>query len=224
MGEKIPSTRTLAKELNSTSATVRMAISCLIFSKVLIKKENSFYVLNKDFKTEDIKHKTLVDKVAKNIELYVKQNLKENEKLPANKELSKIFNVSTKTIHDSIKLLSKKGLLYTRRGQYGTIVMAKNDESPESYHYERIEQKIRNYIIEKCEINEKLPSIRAFAKEFNSSEKTVKRALDNLAEEGYLMFARGRYGGTFVVDIPQNANEAYKWLAITSDYVSNMEN
>ena len=54
---------------------------------------------------------------------------------------------------------------------------------------------------------------------YKTSEKTVKKALDNLAEDGYLMFMRGRYGGTFVMDIPQAKGEAYKWLAINSDYV-----
>lgn len=53
------------------------------------------------------------------------------------------------------------------------------------------------------------------------AQKTIKKALDNLAEDGYLTFTRGRYGGTFVTDIPQSVNEAYKWLAISSDYVSN---
>ena len=52
-------------------------------------------------------------------------------------------------------------------------------------------------------------------------EKTVKKALDELCEESYITFARGRYGGTFVTDIPQNVKEAYKWLAISTDYMSN---
>ena len=56
---------------------------------------------------------------------------------------------------------------------------------------------------------------------FQISGKTVKKALDNLAGDGYIMFTRGRYGGTFVMDIPQTSGEAYKWLAINSDYVSN---
>ena len=84
-----------------------------------------------------------------------------------------------------------------------------------------MEQKIRQYIVKNCEINDKLPSIKDFAKMFETSEKTVKKALDNLSEDGYLAFARGRYGGTFVLDIPQESKEAYKWLAISTDYVSN---
>ena len=55
-----------------------------------------------------------------------------------------------------------------------------------------------------------------------TSEKTVKKALDNLAGEGYVTFMRGRYGGTFVTDIP--VNEGYTWIAISSDYIRRAEN
>ena len=51
--------------------------------------------------------------------------------------------------------------------------------------------------------------------------KTIKKALNNLADDGYLTFVRGRYGGTFVTDIPEDSTEAYKWLAINTDYISN---
>ena len=37
-------------------------------------------------------------------------NYNSGDRLPANFELAKIFNVSVKTIHDSIKLLAKQGI------------------------------------------------------------------------------------------------------------------
>ena len=67
----------------------------------------------------------------------------------------------------------------------------------------------------------KLPPITELADIFKVSPKTIKKSLDNLADDGYLTFTRGRYGGTFVTDIPQNVNESYKWLAISADYVAN---
>ena len=39
-----------------------------------------------------------------------------------------------------------------------------------------------------------------------------------LAKEGYLAFSRGRYGGTFVVDIPETGEETFKWLAVNPQY------
>ena len=56
------------------------------------------------------------------------------------------------------------------------------------------------------------------------SSKTIKKALDNLAEEGFLTFSRGRNGGTFVTDIPQEGAEAYQWLALTNDYIPGNKN
>ena len=67
------------------------------------------------------------------------------------------------------------------------------------------------------------PAITEFAQMYQVSAKTIKKALDNLADEGYITFVRGRYGGTFVMDIPQ-VNEAYKWLALNPAYTSGMEN
>ena len=132
-----------------------------------------------------------------------------------------MFNVSIKTVHDAIKYLTKEGLLYIRRGQFGTIVAKDSDTSNETYLYLKYEQKLRQYIAENFEIGNKLPTIKEFATLYNTSEKTIKKSLDSLAEDGYITYVRGRYGGTFVTDIPQASNEAYKWLAISTDYVAN---
>ena len=222
-GDILISARKLAQITGISNTTLRMAVTTLVTMGVLEKQENQFVVKNLDFQVEIIQVQTLVDKVAVSLKDYIKTNLKEGDKLPASSELTKLFNVSVKTIHDAIKLLVKEGLLYTRRGQYGTIVLGENSETmhSESYFYEKFEQKIRQYISENCKVGDKLPSIREFALLCQTSEKTIKKALDNLAEEGYLTFSRGRYGGTFVMDIPQSSSEAYKWLAISTDYMSN---
>ena len=89
------------------------------------------------------------------------------------------------------------------------------------YFYEHIELQIRNYIAQNCNIGSKLPSIKEFSDKFKVSCKTIKKALDNLEADGYVMFTRGRYGGTFVTDMPQSINDAYKWLALSSEYIPN---
>lgn len=215
VGDKIISIRELARITGISNTTLVTAFSYLVSQGILEKKNNSFILLSRNLNIENIETKTLVEKVAENIKHYA-LNLSAGDKLPPNIELAKKFNVSVKTVHDAIKLLSKEGLLHTRRGRYGTSISKDNTEP---YHYEKIEQKIRQYIAENAQVGDKLPSIKEFAKLFNTSEKTVKTALDNLAEDGYLTFTRGRYGGTFVMDIPQGVNEAYKWLAINSEYV-----
>ena len=219
-GDLMISTRKLAEITGISNATIRMAMGSLVSEGIIVKKNNSFLIANANFDIKDIQPQTLVEKVAHNLKEYIRSNYKIGEKLPTNPKLAKIFNVSVKTIHDAVKHLSKEGLLRSRRGQYGTIIV--NSETKEKlYFYEKVELKIRHYIMEHCQINDKLPSIVEFSKAFQISPKTVKKALDNLAEDGFITFARGRYGGTFVTDIPQESSEAYKWLALSSDYVSN---
>ena len=218
------STRKLAEVTGVSPATLRLAAVHLVSVGVLRKKDRTFIVTGKKFEVEDITAQTLVEKIADNIEYYIKKKLKKGGKLPANTELAQMFNVSVKTIHDSLKLLSKKGVLYSRRGRYGTFVPAHEGEKEEPYFYEKVEQKVRHYIAAKCQVGDKLPSILEFSEMFEVSPKTIKKALDNLAEDGYLTFARGRYGGTFVTDIPQSSKEAYTWLALNSEYITSIEN
>ena len=221
VGDKIMPMRKLAKITGISNTTLRMAMSCLLSEGFLEKQENDFVIKKIDFQVKNIQIKTLVEKVAESLKIYIFDNYTTGDRLPSNIELTKIFNVSSKTIHDAIKLLSKQGVLYTRRGQYGTIVLGEKMDSGTLYFYEKIEQKIRQYLVDNCQVGDKLPSIREFAKIYKTSEKTIKKALDNLSQEGYLGFARGRYGGTFVMDMPQPSGESYKWLAISTDYIAN---
>ncbi len=214
------STRKLAELTGMSTATVRIAIGTLVSEGIIEKFGNTFVIKNLNFNIDDIQTQTLVDKIAYALKEYIDENFIEGDRLPTNLELAKMFKVSVKTIHDAIKILSKQGLLLSRRGKYGTIVKNSANQT-KLYQYEEVELKIKHFIAEKCEIGVKLPSIGEFSEFFNVSPKTVKKALDNLAEDGYLRFSRGRYGGTFVTDIPQSVNEAYKWLAISSDYVAN---
>ncbi len=222
-GDCLISTRKLSQLTGISTATIRMAIGSLISEKIIRKVNNTFIVLKTGYVLKEVKTQTLAEKTAVGIKEYVQKEFRAGMRLPANAELAQKFEVSVKTIHDAIKLLSKEGVLYTRRGQYGTIVAGKEEDN-EFYYYEKIEFKIRHYIAENCEMGSKLPSIVEFSKLYNVSAKTIKKALDNLNEEGYIAFVRGRYGGTFVTDIPQDVNEAYKWLALSPGYVSNMEN
>ena len=222
-GECLISLRRLSKILNISNTTLRMAIMNLVSQKILVKENNAFIINNVDFRVKKIKTETLVEKVALSIKDYVISHYHSGEKLPPNIELAEKFNTSVKTIHDAIKLLSKEGFLCTKRGQYGTRVLGKTS-SQMLYQYEHVEYKIRHSIATDYEVGAKLPSIIDLAQEYNVSTKTIKKALDNLAEDGYVTFTRGRYGGTFVMDIPQEGNEAYKWLAISPEYMPSSEN
>lgn len=218
----IMSIRQLAKTTGFSNSTIRVAVLHLVSEGILEKMERSFVVKNINFSVGELESRTLAEKTAANIQSYIENNCKIGEKLPSNTELAEYFKVSVKTIHDALSRLAKAGLIYSRRGRYGTVVS--NGSAERLYFYEKTELRIRQYIAQECEVGSKLPPIAELAKNYNVSPKTVKKALDNLADDGYVAFNRGRYGGTFVLDIPQHINEAYKWLAISLDYVSNVEN
>lgn len=225
VGQTLISARKLAVITGISNTTLRMAVTTLVAQGILVKNEKKFIVSDLNFEIKKKELKTLVEKVADDLRDYITENLKSGDRLPANSQLTRLFNVSVKTVHDAIKQLCKEGLLHTRRGQYGTIVLGNLAENyEESYFYEKFEQKIAQYIASSCQVGDKLPSIRELAEVYKTSEKTIKKALDNLAEDGYLTFSRGRYGGTFVMDIPQTSGEAYKWLAISTDYIGLSDN
>lgn len=215
------SVRKLAQITGISNTTLRFAYTSLVSLGILEKQDNIFIVKNIDFDVHKVQVRTLVEKISESLCEYIENNFKSGDKLPTITELTQKFKVSAKTIHDALKLLSKEGLLYSRRGQYGTVVAMDLESVGNEYFYEKFEQKISQYIVENCQVGDKLPSIREFAQIYSTSEKTIKKSLDNLAEDGYLTFARGRYGGTFVMDIPQVSGEAYKWLAINTGYVAN---
>ena len=79
-------------------------------------------------------------------------------------------------------------------------------------------------IAENYEIGSKLPSITELSKQLDLSPNTIRKAFHNLAREGYLAFSRGRYGGTFVIDIPETDEQAFKWLAVNPKYAEVYKN
>lgn len=225
-GDQLLSTRKIAEMTGIPNTTLRFAATTLVKAGILGKSKNHYIVNKSDFSIEKIKPETLVEKIVVNLKKYLEDNFEVGDKIPTNISLAKRFSVSSKTMHDAIKLLVKEGFLHSRRGQYGTIILDNNSLKTEisQYNYEKIEQQIKHLIATSYQPNDKLPPIKELAQNYLTSEKTIKKALNNLAEDGYIAFARGRYGGTFVLDIPTDSTEAYKWLAITPEYIENLEN
>lgn len=245
IGQKIPSSRVLAASLGFSANTIRLALENLCSMGILERKLNSanesnWTLCNNNFAVSkenelSINNVTLVEKVEKDLEKYITKNLKKGDKMPAHEDLSKKLKVSIKTIHDALKGLIKKKILLARRGRYGTTVIKMPGENlltPKKetsifapaqetafYNYEKTQNHIKDMIAKNYEIGSKLPSIIELSKELDLSSNTIRKALNNLAEEGYLRFMRGRYGGTFVVDIPETSSQSFKWLAVNPKYV-----
>lgn len=246
VGQKLPSSRILASLITASPNTTRLALENLCSFGILERKfsaanEASWFVRTTDFsmpKTNltTLDNVTLVEKIEKDLEDYISKKLNIGDRLPAHEKLSEELKVSIKTIHDALKSLVKKKILLTRRGRYGTTVIKMPGESSLSgkretsifasaqdtafYNYEKTQNHIKSLIAQNYEIGSKLPSIMELSKELDLSPNTIRKALNNLANEGYLRFARGRWGGTFVIDIPETSSQSFKWLAVNPKYVT----
>ena len=217
-GVTLASARKLSNLLLIPFATIMVSLNRLVLQGIIEKSAKSYKIKSTDFKVSNIEQQTLAEKIADHINKYIKKNLKSGDKLPSNNTMADMFNVSVKTIHDAVKILSVAGVIKTRRGYYGTVVTnyAKDENVP--YYYEQVEQSIKKYIAEHSKPGDKLPSIKNFAEVFNVSAKTIKNALDNLAADGYINFVRGKYGGTFVLNVPTVYEKGYTWLALSPEF------
>lgn len=245
IGQKIPSSRVLASAIGASANTTRLALENLCSMGILshdykTANETTWVLKSNDFsisknKTNSLDNITLVEKVEKDLEDFISKKLKVGDKLPAHEVLSNELKVSIKTVHDALKGLIKRNILLARRGRYGTtVIRMPNDsmlfEKKETsifasaqetafYNYEKTQNHIKLLIAKNYEIGSKLPSIMDLSKELDLSPNTIRKALNNLAEDGYLRFLRGRWGGTFVVDIPETSSQSFKWLAVNPKYV-----
>ena len=59
------------------------------------------------------------------------------------------------------------------------------------------------------------------AEDLDVSSNTVRKALQKLAENHFVEFARGRYGGTFVTKVPTDQEKAsFTWLSINPEHIA----
>lgn len=253
IGESLPTAKEICELLGSSANTTRLALENLsangfIKSNYHRGTEANWTLVTLPVLTEEelktdnnIETETLVDKVEEDLKNYIEKNYKIGDKLGSHTELAKILDVSIKTIHDAMKSLIEEGILLARRGRYGTIIIKMPYSQPlqptnetnifsnslESafYNYEKIEKYIKTMIKENYKVGDKIPSMENLATELSVSTNTIKKALQNLNEGGYVEIIRGRYGGTFVAEIPDEIEDsAFKWLALNPQYVKIYKN
>lgn len=240
----MPPAAELAKSINISTNTVRLAYLRLCDMGILkytAKKsgKKQLKILNMPTEKEEqaILAKSLVEKTTDDLIKLISNNLKKGDKLQTRTELSSMLKVSVKTVHDAINRLETQGILQSRRGQYGTVVVKmpeeinvflpvsehsilKKTKDATFYRWEKIENNLLNMIKNEYESGMKLPSMENLSEKFDVSTNTVRKALKNLSEKGIVDFERGRYGGTFIIEIPDKSDSiGYEWLAVTSDFV-----
>lgn len=244
----LPSSREIAKNLGSTLNTTRLALEHLASTGVIESKNFRGNKANWILKqipeiTEEEQCKyegcsenvTLVNQVENDLKEYIVQNHKVNDKMPAHFDLSKKLNVSIKTVHDAMRNLIEEGVLCARRGRYGTVIVRMPNEEAKKgpeydifapakeasfYNYQRVEKHLKLLIRKNYKVGEKLPAMGALAQELDVSSNTIRKALQNLASQHILEFARGRYGGTFITKMPDEKESAtFKWLSVNPEHV-----
>lgn len=240
----MPPAAVLAKKINVSANTVRLAYlhlcdtGFLKYSTGKSGKKMLRVIEVPEMPSEhSSSHTSLVEKTVKDLSDYITENMQKGDKLLTRFELSKILNVSVKTVHDAVNALEMKGVLLSRRGRYGTVIaqmpneaeifqpmkersiFAKADDAI-FYRWEKIENALIKMIKEDFEPGMKIPSMDFLAEKFNVSTNTIRKALRMLANKGFIDFQRGRYGGTFVIDIPENDKQnVYEWVAVTSEFM-----
>ena len=248
IGKPIPSTRKMSEFLGISQNTTRLAYEYLcsvgILESMQMRGNDSNWYLKsvpnitgKEIKQiENMSADTLVYKLTNDLKIYLSENYTIGDKIPSQEKLAKKLNVSVKTINDCIKQLNKERIVISRRGRYGSI-LAQNPLSPafeplkESsifakaedaafYNYQRIETQIVNLVNRDYKAGDKLPSIKDLAKRYEVSTNTIRKALLSLEQDGFITFGRGRFGGTFVIEKPENAEkQSYQWLSINPNYM-----
>ena len=242
-GSKLPTINTIATIIGFTVNTTKIALNYLLVHNYLYTeninfKEKALFVKTLDFKQDFVignKVETLVEMVEKDILNYILKNCKVGDRLPAHDYFTKNLKASLKTVHDAFNSLTQKGYILPKRGKYGTLVTklpnSNDDNSPQDrifatatdaafYHYEKVQKQLTKIIVNDYEIGEKLPSIKELTKQLDVSPNTIRKAFNKLAKEGYIVFSRGRYGGTFIIDKPETEEQSFKWLAVNPNYAS----
>lgn len=248
VGKPIPSTRKMSEFIGLSQNTTRLAYehlcSCGILESMQMRGNDSNWYLKSLPKIDDIKIKqvenmvadTLVYKLTNDLKEFLSVNFKVGDKIPSHESLAKKLNVSVKTIHDCIKQLNKEGIVISRRGRYGSI-LAQNPLKPmfeplkensifasaedaAFYSYQKIESEIINLINKNYKAGDKLPSMLELASMYDVSTNTIRKALISLEQQGFVTFGRGRFGGTFIIEKPNETEEQkYQWLSINPEYI-----
>jgi len=248
-GQTLPSAREIAKTINSAPNTTRLALEYLSGVGILKSlgnrgnKANWALRIVPEVETGNvcaIESETLIDQLERDLKKLIAENFDINDKLPSHLELSEIFKVSIKTVHDAMRRLAEQGILRSKRGRYGTYVVRKPDaakllpmdtsifvpaEEVTFYNYEKVERHLKAMIREKHKVGDKLPAMGMLSKELDVSSNTIRKALQNLAKEKMVSFSRGRYGGTYVTRVPEaqegenSENKAFTWVSINPETV-----
>jgi DNA-binding GntR family transcriptional regulator len=241
----LPSAREVAKLIGSAPNTTRLALEFLSSIGILESlgtRGNKANWLVKQIPTltehdvpKAIESQTLIDHLERDLKRMIADEFEIGDKLPSHIQLAERFHVSIKTVHDAMKRLSDQSVIQSKRGRYGTFILRiptteffdRDDvfmpaEQVNFYNYEKAEQQLKELIMSRFTIGDKLPAMGQLSEMLQVSSNTVRKALQSLAKQTIVVFSRGRYGGTFVVTMPttsQPAEPPIQWVSLNPESI-----
>lgn len=243
----IPSISEIAYRTNISQNTIRFTLENLAqkgyLEKIHLKGNKYSWIYKKEFfLTNDEIHNgienenfTLTHQLIEKIQKYIEKTYKNGDKILPNSAISRMFDVSIKTVNDAMKVLNARKIVLSRRGKYGTIylgsVSSKMDfvsserKKPSvaqnyTYSWQKALTHLKKYIVENYEAGDKIAPIRELAIILNVSPNTIRRALADLFQSGHLISKRGKTGGIFIMEMPEIEGDSYRWLALNPDVVT----
>jgi len=251
VGEPLPSSRELSKIVGSALNTTRLALEYLASTGIIESRgcrgNKANWILRKmpeiseqeqiSEESINLESDTLVDQVERDLKDLISKRFQINDKLPPHFELAETLKVSIKTVHDAMKRLVEQGIIKSKRGRYGTFIMRMPSDAPyypkqESsifasasdaslYNYEKVERHLKLLIKENYKIGDKFPAMGKLALDLKVSSNTIRKALQKLSDENIVRFSRGRYGGTFIVNMPKVEElTSFTWLSINPEHIA----
>lgn len=244
----LPSAREIAKIIGSAPNTTRLALEYLatigtVESKGTRGNKANWFLaeiptLDDSERASDFASETLIDQVERDLKALIAAEFSVGSKLPSHLVLAERLKVSIKTVHDAMSRVIEQGIVQSKRGRYGSFILRLPDtdkliSSKEAasifvpaqealfYNYEKVEKHLKALIAKDYKAGDKMPSMTDLATQLDVSSNTIRKALQNLGEQGFVRFERGRYGGTFVVEIPKDAEtKTFQWVSINPETIS----
>lgn len=247
IGQTIPSVSEFSNRTNISQNTIRFSLVNLAqqgyLEKIHLKGNKYSWIYKKEFTLSQVEISnglveedfTLTHQLVEKIKNYIEKTYKHGDKILPNQAISRMFDVSIKTVNDAMKVLNARKIVLSRRGRYGTIYLGGSASKMDfvsserkkpaitqnyTYAWQKVLGHLKKYIIENYEVGDKIASIRELALILNVSPNTIRRALADLFQSGHLVSQRGKFGGIFIMEMPEKEEDPFRWLAVNPDVIT----
>lgn len=218
INQLLPQKNIIANKVNVSIGTVQTAIR-LIEDLGYVESKQRIGTFICDRSTPDRELRKQTSKRENAIEalqkIIIQNEYIVGSSLPSSRELSKIIGSAPNTTRLALEYLANNGIIESRgsRGNKSNWVLTAVPAITENYEslidlnsdtlVDQVERDLKELIVQRYKIGDKLMSHYELADTLKVSIKTVHDAMKRLVEQGILQSKRGRYG-TFVLRLPSD--------------------